>query len=335
MATKSRADLKLYFVKNAIPTEGNYADLIDSQLNRSDDGVFKLTGEPLSVIAADADERRALQLYGDYPAASPDWMISLAPRQDPGDPATGRAGLGVTGGAGGPRLFIDQATGGVGIGTNDPQAALDVAGTARIGAMLTVGNTGANSILRFEAAGKKTAQIGVQDESDQGFFVQTGDAYRLSVNKNGNVGVGVKLASAKLHVDGDLRIKDCNIKPRSSSVDIQQEDWQAPELGNRWVHFGGPYNRVGFFKDSCGVVHLRGLIKSGAFSSPNGDKPLFTLPGGYRPASQELHAVTSNGSNNTNPKLGRVDIMPDGKVFVVGGNNGWLSLDGISFRAER
>ena len=36
MAEKNRDELKGYFLKNAIPTEGNFADLIDSMLNRQD-----------------------------------------------------------------------------------------------------------------------------------------------------------------------------------------------------------------------------------------------------------------------------------------------------------
>src|SRR5690606_25689018 len=121
--------------------------------------------------------------------------------------------------------------------------------------------------------------------------------------------------------------------PRSSTVDIQQEDWQVPELKNGWVNFGLSYNNVAFFKDSCGIVHLRGLIKDGALSSTAGNKPVFTLPAGYWPAAQELHAACNAGASTTNPRMARVDILPDGKVFVVGGSNDWLSLDGISFRA--
>ncbi|MEZ4362936.1 MAG: hypothetical protein R3B48_22280 [Kofleriaceae bacterium] len=327
MATKNRAELKRYFLKNAIPTEGNYADLIDSQLNGVEDGVFKQPGAPLGVIAADQEQRRVLQLHGSSPTEDPDWVLSLNPQQAPGDPATRRAGLGITDGAAGPRLFLDKATGRVGIGTNDPQAELDVRGDARISAKLTVGNKGDNSVLRFEAANHKNAEIGVQDDGDQGFYVRMGPAYRLSVNQNGNVGVGVDLAGAKLHVDGNVRIKSCTIEPTSKSVAIPQEDWQAPVLGHGWLFFGAPYNPVAYFKDSCGVVHLRGLIKGGALSSWKGEKPVFTLPAGYRPAGQELHGVCSNTA------IGRVDIASDGRVFVVAGNNLWLSLDGISFRA--
>jgi hypothetical protein len=132
MATKNRSELKGYFARNAIPTEGNYADLIDSQLNQAQDGVFKPDGDALSVVAAPGDPKRALRLYASYPAANPDWMISLNPAQDPANAATiCRPGFGITDGAGRTRLFIDAATGQIGVGTNAPQVALDVAGTAQ------------------------------------------------------------------------------------------------------------------------------------------------------------------------------------------------------------
>jgi len=127
MAIKNRTDLKSYFVKNAIPTEGNFADLIDSQLNQAQDGVFKPDGEALSVVAAPGDQKRVLRLYANYPAANPDWMISL----NPATAGTSRAGFGVTDGTGNTRLFIDALTGQIGVATNAPQFALDVAGGAR------------------------------------------------------------------------------------------------------------------------------------------------------------------------------------------------------------
>lgn len=133
ITTKRRQDLKSYFVKNAIPTEGNFAELIDAPLNQADDGVFKLAGEPLSVVAAPGDQRRTLRFYTDYPAANPDWLISLKPAQDPANAATTRAGFGIADGAGNTRLFIDSSTGSLGVGTNNPIDALHVAnGDVRI-----------------------------------------------------------------------------------------------------------------------------------------------------------------------------------------------------------
>ena len=132
MATKNRSDLKSYFVKNAIPTEGNFADLVDSQLNQAQDGVFKPDGDALTVTAALGDQKRVLRLYASYPAANPDWMISLNPAQDPANAAsTSRPGFGVTDGTGRTRLFIDAATGQIGVGTNDAAGRPGRGGTAQ------------------------------------------------------------------------------------------------------------------------------------------------------------------------------------------------------------
>ena len=67
-----------------------------------------------------------LRFYGSYPAPNADWHISLNPAQDPNNTATARPGFGVTDGAGNTRLFIDPATGNVGVGTNDPADRLHV-----------------------------------------------------------------------------------------------------------------------------------------------------------------------------------------------------------------
>ena len=124
MATKNRTVLKSYFVKNAIPTEGNFADLIDSQLNQEQDGVFKRDGEPFSVVAAPGQQRRALRLYSDFPAANPDWMVGL---NDKGTP-----GFGLADGQGRMRLFVKAGDGHVGVGTSTPRDRLEVAGAARV-----------------------------------------------------------------------------------------------------------------------------------------------------------------------------------------------------------
>jgi hypothetical protein len=106
--TKNRTELKQFFVKNAIPTQGNFADLIDAQLNQAEDGVFKQPDQPLGVVAVVGEQRRALQLYSAYPAANPDWLISLNPKRVA--PAVGnQAGFGVADGTGTTRLLLDTA----------------------------------------------------------------------------------------------------------------------------------------------------------------------------------------------------------------------------------
>ena len=101
------------------------------------------------------------------------------------------------------------------------------------------------------------------------------------------------------------------------------EPWQTPTLLNGWVNYGSGYNPAGYFKDSSGVVHLRGLVKSGGFDVFGG---IFTLPIGYRPPGRGIFAVL------TNSELGGVDVLSNGEVLPRIGNNAWISLEGITFR---
>ncbi len=130
---QKRSELKSYFVKNAIPTEQNFSDLIDSMLSQADDGIFKLPDDPLSIVAAGGvdSQKKTLYLYEDYTAEStPSWVVSLNPRSDPGDASTARAGLSIGDADGESRLFIDRSTGNIGVGTVTPAARLQVVGGA-------------------------------------------------------------------------------------------------------------------------------------------------------------------------------------------------------------
>lgn len=138
---KSRTELKAYFVKNAIPTENNFRDLIDAALMHKDDGLTKSAGLPLSIEAVASGERPVVHLYDSFTAASPSWVLSLLPGAVAGGKTLGK-GLGIGDGAGSAkaRLFIEDATGNVSIGAVDPAGfKLNVAGTANVTGTMNVG----------------------------------------------------------------------------------------------------------------------------------------------------------------------------------------------------
>jgi hypothetical protein len=113
-------------------------------------------------------------------------------------------------------------------------------------------------------------------------------------------------------------------RPRRGSVDT----WHAPTLLNTWVNYGGAHAPAGYTITEDGWVHLRGLVKNA--NADNLNKPLFTLPAGYRPPYQLVFSARVAGA-----VIGRLDINASGSVGgpgVDGSLSGtWTSLAGISF----
>lgn len=105
---------------------------------------------------------------------------------------------------------------------------------------------------------------------------------------------------------------------------IYVQPWTAVTFQNSWVNYDATYNQCAYLRDPNGFVHLRGLVKTGTVGVAT---PIFTLPAGYRPQYIELFSTISNAA------LGRVDVLTDGKVAVNVGNNTWVSLDGLTFKA--
>lgn len=104
---------------------------------------------------------------------------------------------------------------------------------------------------------------------------------------------------------------------------FNQQGYILPTLINGWEDYGGGYLKAAYFKDTMGVVHFTGLIKSGTIGTI-----AFVLPAGYRPAATCQFPVTSVGA------FGYVEVYADGRVYVAIGNTESMSLAGISFLSE-
>ncbi len=208
-------------------------------------------------------------------------------------------------GAGGTAaMIIKRGTGNVGVGTTNPADKLDVAGNLRI-------LTGSNPI-RF-TAGWTGFPDPVTNQAE--ICNDTGTYKTLMIVGNKSAGLGRRVSVwDRLEVNGNIAI----------SGEIIQEDWKAPTFENSWQNYAG-YNPAGYFIDKLGIVHLRGLVKLGVIGAS-----IFTLPAGYRPEYRELQAIQQNPNT-----IGRCDITSDGKVIPMAGDNGWFSLDGITFRAKK
>lgn len=153
----------------------------------------------------------------------------------------------------------------------------------------------------------------------------TGGIYRSNVHAFGGVSDIANATFINTINDGGGALRDfnatvSNVVIADNETTIQQPAWSNATYQNSWVDFSASYHSVGYYKDSHGVVHLRGVAKNGT----NGTA-IFTLPSGYRPSKGMIFPAASNSA------FGYVDISTGGAV-VATGSNIWFSLNGISFK---
>lgn len=97
-----------------------------------------------------------------------------------------------------------------------------------------------------------------------------------------------------------------------------------PAFANSWANLGGAYQTAGFYKDVTGRVHLRGVVTGGTVNTA-----MFVVPAGYRPALNLIMAVRDGAG-----ALQRFNVQTNGNVSMEAGNNAFVGIDGISWRAE-
>ena len=68
----------------------------------------------------DTSQKKAINFYRSFADPKPAWTLSLNPRVDPNNPATAKPGWSIGDADGNSKLFIDQTTGNLGIGTVEP-----------------------------------------------------------------------------------------------------------------------------------------------------------------------------------------------------------------------
>lgn len=131
MTSRSRESLKRYFREGALPNEDHFADLIDSMLNMSDEGFRKTVEHGFEVYSPQGHDA-LLSFFRDQEPESPAWRLELGGAQDPllvrSRQQVGQQALLNEGQHAPPALLCLDQAGRIGIGTEAPQATLDVAG---------------------------------------------------------------------------------------------------------------------------------------------------------------------------------------------------------------
>ncbi|MEB3301390.1 MAG: hypothetical protein VKN56_05400, partial [Cyanobacteriota bacterium] len=215
--TQSRQALRNRFVRHAIPTEKDFADLINASLNLADDGVVKLPDQPLGLVRQKQDQA-VLRLYASPDADWTAWQMQLIGGID-------KPGLGFTNQAGASALVLEGTSGHVGVGTTSPTARLTVceangspAGANSGSLLIDHEDSGGASSIVFRSKvdrGNDFAYIEYRDKnpalpnSQAGLLTigidNDGDDH-LALMPSGNVGIATKTPAAKLHVGGSMRV---------------------------------------------------------------------------------------------------------------------------------
>ncbi|GEM_PF-4599409 len=211
--------------------------------------------------------------------------------------------------------FRITSAGNVGIGTTNPNAKLDVAGTARMSGFQLGTSATAGHVLTTNASGVGTWQPssgGLPSGSSGQTIRHDGNTWIGSSNlfNNGtNVGIGTTNPNAKLHVQGNLRIVDGSQGTGKvlTSDASGLASWQAPSGG------GGD------------IPNLQQVTDVGANTTRS-----ITI----NPASGQLAAVSFGTGANNNYIIGRpadqtyfnIYDVAGNKDFLMGNPNGHLSL---------
>ncbi|MEY4352610.1 MAG: hypothetical protein RLZZ609_851 [Cyanobacteriota bacterium] len=213
---KKRQELRNSFVNNAIPTEKDFADLINASLNLAEDGVLKLADQSLGLVRQKAAATPVLSFLEES-ATEATWQIQLQ--------SAGKAGFALADQAKTTRLFLDQTTGNLGLGTSDPKAKLTIseqtgtlAGSNSASLLIDHENSGGASSIVFRSKvdrGNDFAFIQYQDKNPEiesreaGLLtigIQDDSTDHLALMPSGNVGIATKTPTAKLHVAGAMRV---------------------------------------------------------------------------------------------------------------------------------
>jgi hypothetical protein len=133
-----------------------------------------------------------------------------------------------------------------------------------------------------------------------------------------------------------LRLERVQERVENQSSITTFDDWHVigaagePAFQNGWTNYSlASYPAAAFWKDSAGIVHLRGLVAGSGLNT------IFTLPAGFRSGPNISAGVRVNIIGvHAGGAEGRIDLYNSGEVVLAGGATAYVALADVCFRAE-
>lgn len=227
-------------------------------------------------------------------------------------------------------ISLNGFGGNVGINTTSPQAALDVAGSARVSCP-TSQLTGTVLVLASSVAPRFTfvdenssGQVGCSIRMFSGWTSQISSLGHLALMPTSNVGINTTTPAYTLDVTGSARVTGNMIISGIISCS-KMVPWTNVTFQNGASQNAG-WQTCQFSSDELGYVRLRGLL----VPSPTLGAVSFTLPASCRPPGPNGFRIVVCASNSP----GMLTIGSDGGVALNTGNTAsgsYVFLDNICF----
>eukprot|EP01084_Bolivina_argentea_P290266 498550_1 len=115
------------------------------------------------------------------------------------------------------------------------------------------------------------------------------------------------------------RLDKLELEQKRDDNDVKMEEI-ALELKNNWVNYGASWETAKACKIR-NIVYMKGLVKGGQLNTV-----ITTLPEGWRPAKYRIFGLAQNDG-----KAVRVNVQPNGSIYLNSAYISWISLDGIQF----
>lgn len=330
---KNRTTLKERFKKGAIPTEADFADLIDSMLNQAEDNISKLPNDALRVTATGVDEA----VVNFYRVENSEEKLAWQFKQKP----DGKAGLSISDTVA-PRLFIENGTGFVGVGTTTPKAKLQVLGGAIMpdsGNLDTAGilfppdpggGTGDKAWIRYYARTANiehtTLELGVSNDPQDHIALMPSGAVGINTRTPGD-NMKLRVEGGAISTNGNLHAERSRLAFSNTPLDPNHSiynngtniDAEGAWDGMKMNVFAGLDVRVG---DAAARTQ-----KSALRLEANGNVGLGLVPN----VNARLDVQGAVNIHDGNPVAVRSGYMSSGSLTIgsiakdFGGGNNWTA----------